>query len=89
MRKLAPLVVALGLAALAAPALAARPPTADERAAIEKVLHAAGFTKWREIELADKGPYWTVDDAIAADSMQYDLKLAPGTLEIVERVLED
>ena len=76
-------------AGLAAPALADRAPTAAERTALEKTLRAAGFTSWEEVELDDDGPYWEVDDARMADGKRYDLKLKPGTLEIVKRDLED
>ena len=74
---------ALTLAALK-PALAAdRPPTPEERARIEAVLRDAGFRTWEEIEFDDGR--WEVDDAIAADGVEYDLKLDPETLSIVDR----
>ncbi|MEW4448074.1 PepSY domain-containing protein [Qipengyuania sp. JC766] len=82
--------MAIGTMVLAAPAIAQdRPPTAEERAAIEMALKDAGFVSWEEIELDDDGPYWDIDDARTADGLRYDLKLAPDTLEIIERDLED
>ncbi|MCA1197591.1 PepSY domain-containing protein [Sphingomonas sp. R647] len=83
-------LAAAGAAVLVAtPALADRAPTATEAAAIEKAVRAAGFVSWEEVELDDDGPYWEVDDARMADGKRYDLKLRPGTYEIVERELED
>lgn len=73
----------------ATPALADRAPTATETAAIEKAVRAAGFASWEEVELDDDGPYWEVDDARMPDGKRYDLKLRPGTYEIVKRELED
>lgn len=73
----------------ATPALADRAPSATEAAAIEKAVRAAGFVSWEEVELDDDGPYWEVDDARMPDGKRYDLKLRPGTYEIVKRELED
>lgn len=61
-------------------ALADRAPTAQERAEIEAVLRAAGYTSWEEIEFDDDDDddddqVWEVDDAIGADGHEYDLKL--------------
>ena len=76
--------LAVLLAAPAMPALADdRPPTAEERAKIEEVLRAEGFTAWEEIEFDDDG-HWEVDDAVAADGREYDLKL-DTEFRIVER----
>ncbi len=50
-----------------------RAPNPDERARIEQVLRAEGYTRWDEIELDDG--VWEVDDAIAADGREHDLKL--------------
>lgn len=83
------LIATLGVAVLPSPAFADRAPTAPERAALERALKAAGFINWEEIELDDDGPYWEVDDARSRDGRRYDLKLAPGTLKIVKRTLED
>lgn len=65
---------AAALALLAAPAFADRPPTLEEREAIQGVLIAEGFTSWSEIEWDDDG-YWEVDDAIAQNGDEYELKL--------------
>ena len=50
---------------------------------------AGGDFVLEEVELDDDGPYWEVDDARMADGKRYDLKLRPGTYEIVKRELED
>jgi hypothetical protein len=78
------------LALLAGPVAAKdRPPTATERAAIEKVLRAQGFVSWEEIEYDDdrpqKQPVWDVDDARTADGKAFDVKLEPGTLKVLRR----
>lgn len=85
MRLILPALAAAALALAAAPALADddRAPTAAERAAIETVLRQAGFVSWDEIELDDG--LWEVDDARTAEGREYDLKLRPGSLEIVRR----
>ena len=82
--KSAPLAIAIVLG-LAAPALADRDPTPEERARIEAALRAEGFTRWDDIELEDDGSVWEVDDAVGADGREYDLKLNPDTLAIVSR----
>lgn len=69
--------------ALAAPADDDRPPTPQERAAIEAKLRAEGFVRWDDIELDDG--LWEIDDARRADGREYDLKLRPGSLEVVRR----
>jgi len=89
MRKVYVFAALLAAGAIASPALADRAPTAEERAAIERALRAAGFVSWEEIELDDDGPYWEVDDARTKDGRRYDLKLAPKSLEIVRRKLDD
>ncbi|MDP3895522.1 MAG: PepSY domain-containing protein [Mesorhizobium sp.] len=73
------------VAALSIPALADdRAPTADERARIEAVLKAEGFTGWGEIEL-DDDRVWEVDDARHSDGKKYDLELDRTTLAITDR----
>jgi hypothetical protein len=69
----------------AAPAVADRPPTDRERAAIEIALRDAGFDRWEEIELDDDGPYWEVDDARTADGRRFDVKIDPRSIRIVRR----
>jgi hypothetical protein len=79
--KMLTLVAALSL--VGGPAWADRPPTPEERDRIETQLRGLGFTSWEEIEWDDG--YWEVDDAIGPDGVEYDLKLHPETLEIVEQ----
>ncbi|MET0273876.1 MAG: PepSY domain-containing protein [Phenylobacterium sp.] len=78
------------LALLTSPAAAKdRPPTADERAAVEKVLRAQGYTSWEEIEFDDdrpqRQPVWDIDDARKADGAVFDVKLEPGTLKVLRQ----
>lgn len=68
---------------LATSAFADRAPTPEERARIETVLRGLGFTSWEEIELDDG--VWEVDDAIGADGQEYDLKLHPESLAVIEQ----
>lgn len=89
MRKILLLTGAVGLGAIAVPALADRAPTEKELAEISTKLKAEGFVSWEEVELDDDGPYWEIDDARTGDGKRYDLKLRPGTLEIFDRDLED
>ncbi|MFC5386087.1 PepSY domain-containing protein [Aquamicrobium segne] len=89
MRIIRPLVLA---ALLTSPMTVAafaddRAPTAEERAKIEAVLKAEGFTSWGEIEL-DDGKVWEVDDAIHSDGREYDLELDPSTLAITDKDLD-
>ena len=74
---------AFGLAWTTVPALADdRPPNANERAAIETSLKAAGYNSWEEIEYEDG--LWEVDDARKPGSaVEYDLKLNPESYAIV------
>jgi hypothetical protein len=62
--------------------LADKPPTDEERAKIESVLRAEGFTSWKKVELEDGE--WEVDDATGSDGRQYDLKL-DKQFAIIER----
>lgn len=82
-------VAFFGTAALAAPAFADRAPNATERASLERVLKAAGFVNWEEIELDDDGPLWEVDDARTRNGQRFDLKIDPRTLRIVKRSRDD
>lgn len=75
--------LAASLTFLAAPALADRPPTLEERENIQAVLIAEGFTSWKEIEWDDDG-YWEVDDALSAEGHEYDLKL-DAEFQIIHR----
>lgn len=78
-----------GLTGLAQPAFADdRPPTADERAAIEASLKAAGYVSWEEIEFDDG--LWEVDDARKAGAGQeWDVKLDPASYAIVSERQDD
>lgn len=70
MRKSVSMIIAAGLGLLPAAALAQgipdRPPSDQERAAIELVLSSNGLVSWDDIEL-DDGRRWEVDDARLAD----------------------
>jgi uncharacterized membrane protein YkoI len=70
---------------MAAPSMADRKPTTEERARIESVLREQGFTRWDEIEFDEDGKAWEVDDAVSADGRKYDLKLDPNNLSIIKR----
>ncbi|MNK86075.1 hypothetical protein D3C87_1059780 [compost metagenome] len=73
---------------LGLPAWADRDATPEERAAIERVLRANGYVAWDDIEYDDEERLWEVDDARTSDGKEYDLKLRPGSLEIVSRRLD-
>lgn len=76
---------AVAAAALASPAFADRPATAEERATIGGILKSNGFTSWRKIEF-DDGKF-EVDDAVHADGRVYDVDIRGGS--IVKKELED
>lgn len=66
--------IVAALAFAGAPAADAdRAPTAEEAARIEAVLREGGYTRWGEIEYDDG--LFEVDDAVATDGREYDLKL--------------
>ena len=78
----------IGLTTIAVqPALADRPPTDNERTAIEASLKDLGFVRWKEIELDDNR--WEIDDAVHSDGKKYDLELEPETLKVLKRELDD
>jgi hypothetical protein len=79
--KMVTLTVALGF--LAVPVLADRAPSAQEWQRVVSQLSSLGFTSWKEIEWDDG--YWEVDNAIGPDGVEYDLKLDPETLAVVEQ----
>ena len=89
MTKTSLLAGGLALIFAATPALADRPPTDAERTAIAEKLTAEGFTTWNDIEFDEDDNHWDIDDARTAEGREYDLKLAPETLEILERDLDD
>ena len=86
------ILIAAAVGLVPAAAIAAnvpdRQPTAEERAAIERVLTANGFVTWDDIEF-DDGRRWEVDDARLANGQAYDVKLAPETLRITRRTRDD
>ncbi len=82
---LRPILLAAVLTAFASPAFADRDPTAEERTAIEARLKQEGYTRWEDIELEDDGSVWEVDDAVWSDGREYDLHLAPVSLDIVKK----
>lgn len=87
MRNRIPMALALGLVAATfavGPALADRDPTPEERTLIEAKLQDLGFTSWEEVEWDDDG-YWEIDDAIHSDGQEYELHLAPDTLEVIRQ----
>jgi hypothetical protein len=69
------------------PAIADRPPTDAERAAIDQALRAQGYTEWRKAEFDDER--WEVDKALAPDGKRYDLYLDAKTLQVTNRELDD
>lgn len=80
----------LAAGTMASPALAGdRAPTGEEIVALDKAMKAAGYVSWEEVELDSDGPYWDVDDARTKDGARFDLKIRPGTLEILSRDAED
>ena len=78
-------VLGLSMAGVAAPAWADRAPTGPELAQIEKMLKDLGYTSYESIEMDDDQTNWEVDDAKLADGTVHDLKLATGTLNVVEK----
>jgi hypothetical protein len=54
----------------------------EDRARITEALSAAGYRSFEEVEFDDG--VWEVDDAVGSDGQEYDLKLDPDTLEIIE-----
>lgn len=87
MRKSYALIAIAAVSLLPAAALADRPPSAQERTAIERVLRANGFVNWDDIEFDDGR--WEIDDARLRNGQKYDVKLAPRTLRIIRRVRDD
>lgn len=73
-------LVAVGMSRTA---LAERHPTPEERTQIETALRALGYVSWGDIELDDG--VWEVDDARLPNGEEYDVKLRPGTLEVISR----
>ena len=88
MRHLA--LLALAAAAAASPALAKkdqRPPSAEQRVAIEQALREQGFVRWNGIRTDNDGP--EVDSAWDRQGRRFELKLHPRTLRIIRTERED
>lgn len=79
--------LALGALSFAANAADDRPPNDEERAAIEKVLKAEGFSAWKEIEYDDRR--WEIDDATHSDGKVYDVFLNGKTMAVEWKTLDD
>ncbi len=62
----------------------ARDPTPELRTRIEAALREQGYTAWDDIDVERDGRI-EVDDARGADGKEYDLKLDPQTLRVIER----
>lgn len=70
----------------AAPAASAdRPPSLAERAQIEQKLRQLGYVSWGDIELEARDGLWEVDDALTTGGAEFELRLRPGTLEVVSQ----
>jgi hypothetical protein len=75
-------LLALGMVALAAPALADRGPSQEEAQIIAAKLTADGYKSWGKIEYDDH--IWEIDNARTVEGKTYDLKLNPR-FEIVKK----
>jgi hypothetical protein len=62
----------------------ARDPTPEMRARIEAALREQGYTAWDDIDVERDGRI-EVDDARGPDGKEFDLKLDPQTLRVIER----
>lgn len=86
-----PTFVALALTALVLAGESAkadgRLPNADERAAIEQALKAAGYTSWGKIDLDDDG-YWEVEDVVGADGKRYEVELGFKDFKILKTEID-
>jgi hypothetical protein len=69
-------------AAIVLPAHADDEAGPEDRARIAEALRAAGYQSFEGVEFDDG--VWEVDDAIGSDGREYDLKLDPDTLKIIE-----
>ena len=76
--------ILLAVLLLAPFAAEARDPTPEQRTRIEAALREQGYTAWDDIDIERDGRI-EVDDARGADGKEYDLKLDPQTLRVVER----
>jgi uncharacterized membrane protein YkoI len=64
-----------------------RPPTADEKTAIESALKGLGFSEWKKIELDDDK--WEIDDAVHSDGNKYKVKLDFKSLAVLKQEIDD
>jgi hypothetical protein len=71
-------------ALLATPALADRRVSKEDKALIETMLKAEGYTKWDTIEYIDDDRRIKVDDAIDANGKRHDLIVGPASFRVVE-----
>lgn len=88
MFKLLPATVGLTAFALAAPALAERTASHEQREALSGALEALGVASWDDLKLEDEG-YWAIDDAHMADGTCADLKISEADFTVLERQMED
>lgn len=80
--------IAFAALLLAPFAAEARDPSPEMRVRIETALREQGYTAWDDIDVRRDGRI-EVDDARGADGKEYDLKLDPQTLRVVEREEDD
>lgn len=69
---------------LATPALADRRVSKEDKALIETMLRAEGYTKWDVIEYIDDDRRIKVDDAIDSSGKRHDLIVGPASFRVVE-----
>jgi uncharacterized membrane protein YkoI len=79
-------LAALSLGAAAALADHDRPPTAEERARIEKAIAEMGYKSHGEVEI--EGSRVEVDDVIDAQGHRYDIELDAKTLKLIHKERE-
>lgn len=75
--------------AFAGPALADRAPTAEEKTGIETKLKTLGYMSWGEVEFDTDTNQWDVNNAMASDHKQYDLKLNAQTLDVISKEIDN
>lgn len=75
--------------AFATPAFADRAPTVDEKTQIEAKLKTLGFMSWGEVEFDTDSAQWDVNNAMASDHKQYDLKLNAQTLDVISKEIDN
>lgn len=76
-------LLALGLAVASAAPAEARDATAEERARVEAVLRAAGYTSWDDIEFKEDRGVFEVDDAQKeSGGPEFDVVIEAATMRI-------